>query len=300
MRNSIIQRLFHWFLNERFKERFETIIIYAGLAGFAIHLLLIFLTDLAIFKPAPSALELFEDPISAIYTPFSFILIYEVYLLVFYLPTSFTSSIGKQYEIISLIIIRRIFKDIAQLEFTSDWYTEPHNISLATDMSGFLLLFALILVFYYLAARRPRFKAPENVQSFISLKKGLSVIMILVLFALAIYSLVNWGLEIQRFNLGKIEELSDVNKIFYNEFFTTLILVDVVILMVSFRYTAEYHQLIRNSGFVISTILIRLSFSATGLLNMVLILSGVLFGCLVLVVSNQIGRTKLQEDGVDD
>jgi hypothetical protein len=58
---------------------------------------------------------LLTNPISAIYTPFSIILYYEIFLLIFYLPRSFTTSILKQFEIISLIIIRRIFYDIPKI-----------------------------------------------------------------------------------------------------------------------------------------------------------------------------------------
>ena len=56
---------------------------------------------------------------------------------------------------------------------------------------------------------------------------------------------------------------------FFNQFFTLLILADVIILLISFRYTEEYAKLIRNTGFIIATILIRLSFSAEGYLAMV-------------------------------
>ena len=55
---------------------------------------------------------LLTNPISGIYTPFSIILYYEIFLLIYYLPRSFTTSILKQFEIISLIVIRRIFYDI--------------------------------------------------------------------------------------------------------------------------------------------------------------------------------------------
>jgi hypothetical protein len=61
---------------------------------------------------------LLKNPISAIYTPFSFIIIYEV-LLIYYLPKSFTTYITKRYEIITLIIIRKLFKDLSSLQLTS-------------------------------------------------------------------------------------------------------------------------------------------------------------------------------------
>ncbi|MEL6653854.1 MAG: hypothetical protein AAFQ87_23920, partial [Bacteroidota bacterium] len=77
------------------------------------------------------------------------------------------------------------------------------------------------------------------------------------------------------------EALSDVNGIFYHEFFTALILVDVLLLIISFRYTEDFNALIRNSGFVISTVLIKLSFSAPGLLNISLLVGAVAFGVVI-------------------
>ena len=47
---------------------------------------------------------LLTNPISAIYTPFSIILYYEIFLLIFYLPRSFTTSILKQFEINNPVI----------------------------------------------------------------------------------------------------------------------------------------------------------------------------------------------------
>jgi NADH:ubiquinone oxidoreductase subunit 4 (subunit M) len=66
-----------------------------------------------------------------------------------------------------------------------------------------------------------------------------------------------------------------------------LIVVDVILLLFSFFHTDEFHKIIRNSGFIISTILIRMSFSVDGLLNTLLITSAIVFGLIILVIYNQ-------------
>jgi len=101
-------------------------------------------------------------------------------------------------------------------------------------------------------------------------------------------SLGNWIINF-------INQKSDLNidGLFFNQFFTLLILADVVILLISFRYTEEYSKLIRNTGFIIATILIRLSFSAEGYLTMVLILTGVIFAYLILQIFNAIENPKV-------
>ena len=107
----------------------EKFILLLAALGFVIHLGLIFLKTQGVIFPAIYP-ELFNDPISAIYTPFSLILIYEIYLLLFYLPRSFTSCVSKQFEIISLIVIRKIFKDIPQMDLSSNWINSSHNLEL--------------------------------------------------------------------------------------------------------------------------------------------------------------------------
>ncbi|NDG47394.1 MAG: hypothetical protein EBY37_09920, partial [Flavobacteriia bacterium] len=121
----------------------------------------------------------------------------------------------------------------------------------------------------------------ERLKRFVSSKRAVSVVLLPVLIFTSLYSFGNWFYEL--FYLEKTSSiLSDVNAVFYNEFFTILILADVFILLLSFQYTERYSQLIRNTGFVICTILIRLSFATTGLTNILLILSSVLFGLLIL------------------
>lgn len=81
--------------------------------------------------------------------------------------------------------------------------------------------------------------------------------------------------------------ISNVNDIFFHQFFVVLILTDVLLLLFSFFHTTKFHKFIRNSGFIISTILLRLSFSADGLLNNLLIVVAVLFGVLILWIHNR-------------
>jgi hypothetical protein len=87
----------------------------------------------------------------------------------------------------------------------------------------------------------------------------------------------------------------NLNNVFFEQFFTVLIIVDVFLLLFSFFHTDEFHKVIRNSGFIISTILIRLSFSVTGLMNTVLIIAAVVFGLLMFFIYNKFEK-KLAED----
>ncbi|MEL6253676.1 MAG: hypothetical protein AAFR87_16830 [Bacteroidota bacterium] len=127
------------FFSEPFRHKAEKIIVYIAILSFAVHLGLVLLSYFQLIEVAESN-QLLKSPISAIYTPFSFILIYEVYLLIYYLPKSISTYIGKQYEIISLILIRRIFKDISLLDFGSEWFENKYDLAFTYDVLTTLLL----------------------------------------------------------------------------------------------------------------------------------------------------------------
>ena len=116
---------------------------------------------------------------------------------------------------------------------------------------------------------------------FISSKKIVSVVLLVVLGTMSISTFGQWIV-----NVINEQEITQLDNLFFNQFFTLLILADVVILLISFRYTEEYAKLIRNTGFIIATILIRLSFSAEGYLTTILILTGVTFALLILQIYN--------------
>jgi len=294
-----IEHIHQQLFSDRVKSRIEAIILILSLVGFIVHLLLILAQHWG-WIDFSSSNTILDSPISAIYTPFSFILVYEVFLLVYHLDESFTNAVAKEYEIIALIVVRAIFKDISKLDNTENWFISKYNLQLVIDMTGFLLLFWLIYLFYRLRQQRP--KAPETpeVKDFILLKKGIAILLVPVLAGLIVYSLLSWGYEVYLYNRGALQELSDINNIFYDEFFTTLILVDVFILILSFRYTNYYSLLIRNTGYIVSTVLIRLSFTTIGLFNMVLVVGGVLFGTLTLLIYNQIGSLHQEDERAGD
>ena len=268
---------------------FEKLILFLATSGFIIHLLLILLNnkgyvDLSFFNDS-----LFVNPISAIYTPFSFILIYEAFLLIYYLPRSFTTSIAKQFEIMSLILIRKIFKDIPEVNLSDNWILNENNLQLIYDLTGVLIVFYLIYLFKKLKDNLPQLPVHTNLERFLGYKKLISLLLIPTLILLCILSFLDWYGAV--FIGG--ENSPNIDYLFFVEFFGILILVDVFILLISFQYTERYSQLVRNTGFIISTILLRLSFNAVGLTSVVLLISGIVFGLIILYIYNKMERTSL-------
>ncbi len=264
----------------------EHTVIRIAILGYLVHLLVIFLVsqDLIQFESA-----LTNNPISAVYTPFSFILIYEVFLLVYYLPKSISSYIGKQYEIITLIVIRRIFKDIGNLELTSEWFHLKNDLQFSFDVATALILFFLIRLFYSAIEKHSAQSEPNEVSAldkFIKLKKSIAIVLIPIVLFLSIYAFLDWLIVSYHNHWSDISTFKKINNVFFEDFFMLLIIIDVLLLLFSFLYSDKFNEIIRNSGFVISTILIKISFSVEGLLNNTLIIVSVLFGYFILLISN--------------
>ena len=282
-----VDHIFDTVFSEKSQKSFEKYILLLATGGFIIHLLLIYLNKYG-YISFDFNNTLLLDPISALYTPFSFILVYEAYLLIFYLPNSFTVTVVKEYEIISLILIRKIFKDFPLVNLDVPYFSDENNVQLLYDLSGILVVFFLIFLFKTTAGRPKTIKPDVKLKIFISQKKLISLLLVPTLLSLAAWSFYSW------FNSAVLGngEIQNINYLFFVDFFTILILVDVFILLISFRYTERYSQLIRNTGFIISTILLRLSFAATGLVSVILIASGVLFGLIILSIFKRMEKFK--------
>ena len=297
--SKLLEKLYQKVLSKKTKEVSERVILWIALVSFIIHLIMIELIHFNIISiNEPS--NLLKNPIAAIYTPFSFILVYEVYLLIYYLPKSTSTYISKQYEIIALIIIRRLFKDLSDLSLSSDWFKIKNDLQFTYDLVASVLLFYLIYLFHIQRAKV--YRTIENsknhfssISKFINAKKWIATALVPILLIIAIYSFINWSIGIFQPLETNSMSFKSINNIFFEQFFNILIIADVILLLFSFFHTDEFHKVIRNSGFILSTILIRISFSVSGIINTIMIISAILFGLLILFIHNKFEKHLAEE-----
>lgn len=290
----MFEKLYQSILSEKIKDRIEKVILSIAIASFIIHLLIIYLVDLK-FISIDTNSNLLTNPIAAIYTPFSFILLYEVYLLIFFLPKSFTKYVSKQYEIMSLIIIRRLFKDLSNLRLTGDWFNIKYDLQFSYDLATSLLMFFLIYLFYLQSEPKKNIVDASvtsnlSLMNFIKIKKILALLLVPIFIFLSIYSFTIWINEIIFSDVNSTNSFSNINNIFFEQFFNILIFADVLLLLFSLYLTDDFFKVMRNSGFIISTILIRISFSTTGLVNNLLIICAILYGLFITIIHNKFER----------
>jgi len=253
-------------------ERVRKFAIISAVIGFFAHLSIWVLDSSGRITITGDSSDLIKSPLSALYTPFSILLAYEVYQLIRTIPDSFSSSVGKQYEIATLLVVRDILKRLPEVDGANGWEVSDDLGFLLVECAAFLALFYTALTYYNLKKNEDNGqRISEDVNAFIMMKKAIAVLMLAVFGIIALSSLTGWLTAVGDGG-GAVDRT-----IFFLDFFTFLILADILILLISYWYYTDFRNLARNTGFVLSTVIIRVAISAAGVSSMILFtLSGVL------------------------
>lgn len=276
--------LFDRIFTGRRVERVERLIIYMAAAGLLIHVAVIAAGQLGL---GSARLVELAGPgyLSALYTPFSFILIFEVFGLVLALSRSFSTSIAVQYQIMALIFVRRIFGDIGHLGDVDDWSFGNEWVQwLAVDMVGSLALFLLVTVFLHISRQTRGEEVTEDVEVFIDIKKAITLVMVLVAIAVGIYAFGESTWQVFSHLWHGDGLIIDINFVFYKDLFTVLVFADLLVLLAAYRYSSEFSLVFRNAGLTISTILLRLSMSVPRPWDVGVAIGAIVFGVSVLAI----------------
>jgi hypothetical protein len=272
------------------KSALKHLAIKLSIASFAIHLLLIFLSRSLAHPPLLLA-QVGQNYLTAISTPFSFILFYEVLTLIAALPASTTRSIANQFEIVSLIFIRDVFKDIAKAgNMVADHRLNQQAMPIMLDMWAALLMFLLVAVFQYVALQRVRpigtAERSRGLERFIKQKKVVTIGLAILLLAMAAYNLGLCLLNTFRALQSGHGNALEATTTYYNDLFTVMIFTDVLILILSLVVSGQYEMVFRNAAFIVSIILIRFSMTAEHPYGAPLAVLAMAFGVLTLLVFN--------------
>jgi hypothetical protein len=282
---------FDKFFNTKNVRKIELLILRVAVFSFLFHLSIIFLGNNFIFFK-----NLQHSYLKAIYTPFSFILFYEVFLLVIIIPKSISEFIGKQFEVITLITLRSFFHDIAELDLTNSIHiNNPEFVSLLFDLISSLIMLGFTILYYKIYQNNRKSEVINELNDFINIKKLVSLSMILILFLLSLSSFFVWSIDmLEAFKLN--QNYPNPNTVFYTDFFSIMIFVDVFLLLISFTYHFSFFTIFRNASFIITTILIRMSLTIEKPMNYIIILIGFLFSIISFYLYSLRNSTKKSID----
>jgi hypothetical protein len=202
---------------------------------------------------------------AAVYLAFTLLLVLEVLWLVFSLAESVSSALGKQFEILSLILLRKAFLEFAELLDPADWEAVSEAIlHMLSDTIGALAIFVTIGLYYRAQKHQPITHGKDEQSSFVATKKLVALLVLAAFLVLAVLHAWRW---FEGIDAGG----------FFEAFYVILIFSDILIVLVSLRYSAQYHVVFRNSGFAAATVMIRLALTAPPYLNALLGFGSALF-----------------------
>ncbi|MGE4537053.1 MAG: hypothetical protein AB7D37_08235 [Desulfovibrio sp.] len=186
----------------------------------------------------------------AINLAFTLVLVQEVMDLIFVLPCSVTKSLGKQFEVLCLILLRDAFKELVHLHEPIASADFGHVLlPMLADGVGALLVF-IGLGFYY-RHYRARTQGPRGpwLYPFVAYKKFLAFCLLFFFLSFGLW--VGW----QEIVYGQHHD-------FFLVFYTVLIFSDIFLVLLSHTYLPAFESIFRNSGFALSTLLIRFALAA--------------------------------------
>lgn len=211
------------------------------------------------------------SPFFAIELAFNVLLVFEILGLIFLFPKSVADSVGKQFEIISLVLLRDAFKEFGHYIGEISWKPELllEILPILSDAFGAILIFFMTGIFYGMQRHQRITQSAEEQAKFTSIKKLISMYLVLVFILLGFLDMVS---------------VINTNQILFSikTFYTLLIFADIFILLFSLRYTSKYFNLFRYSSFALATLFLRLTLSAPQYYN---VLFAVIAGLMVLGVT---------------
>ena len=264
-------------MGEETEDRIRKAAIISAVVGFFVHIGFWALNSTGRISISGEASELVSSPLSSLYTPFSILLVYEVYQLIRTIPDSFSSSVGKQYEIATLLVVRDILKRLSEVESSEGWEISSDLGFLLVECAAFLALFYTSLIYFRMSEKSTKSSGiSEDIAIFVEAKRLVANFMLIVFLLTAAYSFLTWVNSVQDGG-GSVSRV-----IFFLDFFTFLILADILILLISYWFYTDFGNLARNTGFVLSTVIIRVAISSEGVSAMVLFTLSGLLGLAIL------------------
>ena len=222
----------------------------------------------------------------AILLPFTLLLLAEVISLVFAIAQSVAIAVGKQLEIMSLILIRQSFKELTYFPEPIVWDLNSGEVTqrvlyILSDASGALIIFGLLVVYFRMQVFQPISRDPDDQSSFVGAKK---------LIALALLA----SLVVIAFNVAWAWMSTGDERSFFEIFYTLLIFADVLIVLISLRYSVAYPVVFRYFGYAVATVLIRLALTAPRVVDAGLGVVATLFAIALTWVYNRTASGEME------
>ncbi len=276
-----MHKLYDWstFAFDPLHEFWERDATQRAVAGFLVLVFVLALGTIEMkrqgWMPAPLDHMVPTSHYMAINLAFTLVLVLEVISLIFTLPCSISKAVGKQFEILALILLRSAFKALAD-------FPEPITITgheqelwvIIADGGGAVAIFALLGVYSLLRRNLDEtLRKGEPLFKFVAAKKLVALIMLVIFIGMGIKNGLHFLNGEHPFH-------------FFQSFYTVLIFSDIMLVLIAQRFLPEFRAIFRNSGFALATLLIRLALTAPPYYNVGIGIGAAIFACLLTLVYN--------------
>ena len=145
-----------------------------------------------------------------------------------------------------------------------------------------MIIFALLGAYYIIQEKtqNKRDHIIDDVFSFVAAKKGISLILLASFAAMGARSfyLTMVGLP---------------HADFFHNFYTLLILTDILVVLITQCFHPSFYTIFRNSGFAMSTLIIRLALVAPVYYDVLLGIAAIVLAILLTIISHKLFNAKL-------
>lgn len=266
----IFDPLHHFWEHEKIHKKISVMLVIFFLAA----LFLIQLNRMGLLPEQWSAF-IPSNHFYAVQYAFTVVLILEVISLIFTLPCSFSRSVGKQFEILALILLRNAFKELAEFPEPVVFVgNETAILRILSDGFGALLIFGLLGLYYYVQSQS---KSGDDgiyktdIFMFVAAKKGIALILLGFFIMMGI-------------NSAALTFAGQEHTDFLHDFYTVLILADILVVLISQCYHPSFFWIFRNSGYALSTLLIRLALAAPPYYNVLMGVAAAAFAIMLTMI----------------
>jgi hypothetical protein len=201
---------------------------------------------------------------------FNLLLAVEVIGLVFGLTGSPGRTLGRQFEILSLILLRTSLKELVNAPEPLKWEAlRPFIWPMVADAAGAVAVFALVGLFYRLQREGDEQTAEHTPELFAASKEAVALVVLVIFLILA-------GRGVSAALVD--HEGSAAYDSFFETLYTVLVFADLTIVFLSLRHSFSYELVFRSSGYAVVTVLIRIALTAPPYLNVGLGVGATLLG----------------------
>jgi len=251
----------------------ELLVGIVALLGFIVHLALISSAKAGVLQSETLAST---SILAAIGTPFTIIIIYEMLQLGASVKEPLLESVLFQFEIISLILIRNVFKLFADFETKYEQSPEQLLIHLIPLIAGSMFLYWTVR---YLLKNIPVLRPIETSlpSGLLRLKQILSFSLIILISLAFLNYLLGFTFDDLLLYINQGFDL----KPFFEAVFTLLIVADILVFLLTFIFGSSYAGFFENALLIVTAIVIRYSLTVAFPYDVLM----VVLGCFVLLMT---------------